>query len=286
MTEVAFATYRGFPGLAEDDRLAADALRAADVWVTAVPWDAAGVDWSRFSSVVIRSTWDYHLKPAGYAAWLRSFVGSGRLWNPPDAVLENLDKRYLIALAGRGVEVVPTVYRAAGDGPTLREVLERNQWSEAVVKPAVSASAYGTWLTSLAKADADQQQFVRHVQSRAVLVQHFLPEVVSGGEWSLVFLGGRYSHAVLKRPAAADFRVQSEFGGTAVAAEPSPALIEQARAVLAEVGHPLLYARVDGVQCGGRFVLMELEINEPHLFFGLSDGAARQFAEAIRDVLL
>ena len=34
------------------------------------------------------------------------------------------------------------------------------------------------------------------------------------GEWSLVFFAGRFSHAVLKRPAAGDFRVQAEHGGS------------------------------------------------------------------------
>ena len=41
-----------------------------------------------------------------------------------------------------------------------------------------------------------------------VLVQPFLNAIQAEGEWSLLFYGGAYSHAVLKRPRQNDFRVQ------------------------------------------------------------------------------
>jgi len=44
----------------------------------------------------------------------------------------------------------------------------------------------------------------------AVLVQPFVPEIQSEGEWSLVFFGGAFSHAVLKVPGAGDYRVQPD----------------------------------------------------------------------------
>src|SRR5262249_58766925 len=106
-------------------------------------------------------------------------------------------------------------------------------------------------------------------------------EVAAGGEWSLIFLGGEYSHAVLKRPAEGDFRVQRHFGGSPAAAVPSARLIADAAAVLAEIGGPLLYARVDGIEREGRFVLMEAEVNEPYLFLEFSADAPGLFADAI-----
>jgi len=282
MTEVAFATCLALPHLADDDRLAVDALAVAGLSVAAVVWDDPAVDWSGHSCVVIRSTWDYHLKPERYAAWLDSLASARvRLWNPPQAVRTNMDKRYLGELARRGVEVVPSEYVAAGSDRTLRGILETRGWSQAVVKPVVSAGAHGTWRTSLASADADQDRF--HAQGLAadVMVQPYLDRVASSGEWSLVFFAGRYSHAVLKRPVAGDFRVQEEFGGGFVAAEPPPALVAQARAALSCIDSPLLYARVDGVEVDGRLVVMELEINEPSLYLGSSPQAPARFAEAI-----
>jgi len=120
-------------------------------------------------------------------------------------------------------------------------------------------------------------------------VQRFIPQVVGDGEWSFVFIDGAFSHAALKRPAAGDFRVQREHGGTAEALTPAPALLDDARAVLARLPQPtlrhaqgrLLYARVDGCALAGRLLLMELELIEPALFLSADPRAPERLAEAI-----
>jgi glutathione synthase/RimK-type ligase-like ATP-grasp enzyme len=286
MPSVAFATYDQQPGVAADDALAAHVLALAGATVTAAVWDDPGVDWRAFDAVVIRSTWDYPFKAGRFERWLRSLAASGaRLWNPPGPVLWNTNKRYLLDLVGRGVNAVPTEYLTAGDRPDLKAVLERRGWDEAVVKPAVAVGSHGAWRTSRATAEADRPRFAGQLGARDVLVQPFLPEVTSRGEWSLVFLGGEYSHAVLKRPARGDFRVQEHLGGSSAPAEADQALIDQGLSALAAVGQPLLYARVDGVERDGQLVLTELEIIEPSLFLGLTPGAGQRFAEAILQLL-
>jgi glutathione synthase/RimK-type ligase-like ATP-grasp enzyme len=282
MRSIAFATYDKGPEI-DPDGPASDILRSRGFTVERPAWDDPGVEWPRFDAVVIRSTWDYHLKADRYAEWLRRLVTLGvRVFNPADVVLGNIDKRYLLDLADRGVEVVPTVCVPAGDGRRLRAVLEGRGWAEAVVKPAVSAGARDTWRASLAS--ADEERFAAQVRGEDTLVQEYMAEI-EVGEWSLLFFGGEYSHAVRKRPAAGDFRVHQHLGGSTEAADPGPALIEQGRAVLDHVGQPLVYARLDGVERGGRFVLMELEINEPYLFLGYAEGAAERFAAAVASAI-
>jgi glutathione synthase/RimK-type ligase-like ATP-grasp enzyme len=279
---IAFVTSERLPEVHADDRLVAEALRQLGFQVTAAVWNDPAVDWRQFASVVIRAAWDYHLDEAPYVAWLhRCQADQVNLWNPAAAVLANIDKRYLLDFAAAGVEVVPIEYVERGQRQSLDRLLERRNWLRAVIKPAVSASAYGTWRTSLASAKADQTRFDQEVRQRSLLVQPFAEEIVTAGEWAIVFFDGDYSHAVLKKPACGDFRVQEELGGRAEPSEPSPAIIEQARRVLSYAAVPLLYARVDGIEREGRFVLMELEINEPFLYIGTSDGAAKRFANAI-----
>src|SRR6185436_11707692 len=121
---------------------------------------------------------------------------------------------------------------------------------------------------------------------QGVLVQPFLPEILSGGELSMLFFDGAYSHAVCKRPKPGDFRVQSEYGGTHENVEVDPAIVAQARAcVLAAPSLPV-YARVDGVVKDGRFLLMELEVFEPLMFLGSHPEAPARFARAIERRLL
>ena len=281
--QIAFVTCEQLPEIHADDRLVANMLERRGFQVTAAVWSDPAVDWGQFASVVIRAAWDYHRDEARYAAWLRRCETEAvNLWNPAATVLANMDKRYLAAFADAGVAIVPIEYVERGQRQSLRTLLERRNWTQAVVKPAVSASAYGTWRTSLATAADDQKKWDDEVMRQSQLVQPFADEVVTSGEWSVVFFDGEYSHSVLKKPAAGDFRVQEELGGHGEPQVSSPAIVEQARRVLSQhVAGPLLYARVDGIERDGRFVLMELEINEPFLYIGSSSGAAKRFADAI-----
>ncbi len=92
---------------------------------------------------------------------------------------------------------------------------------------------------------------------------------------------GRFSHAVVKKPQEGDFRVQDDFGGTALRQEPGQHLINQAEAILQAIDEVPLYARVDGVEIDGELILMELELIEPALFLGVGEGASNRFAKAI-----
>ena len=60
-----------------------------------------------------------------------------------------------------------------------------------------------------------------------------------------------------------------------------PDVVEQMRAILALLPAPALYARLDGIVRAGRFVLMEVEVNEPGLGLDLVVGAADRFADAL-----
>jgi hypothetical protein len=68
--DVAIATHAAMAAGSTDDRLLAEALVAAGASVRLAVWNAGSVDWSASRLTVIRSTWDYHLEPAAWFAWL------------------------------------------------------------------------------------------------------------------------------------------------------------------------------------------------------------------------
>lgn len=256
---IALVTWRGLPDLAADDRLLQQALLRRGADARAVVWDDAGVDWRAFDAIVVRSTWDYHKRVDEFRAWLDRMDGLP-LWNPPEVLRRNIHKSYLLDLEAEGVPIVPTILVRRG------EPMPPLPWEDVIVKPAVSATAYGI-VRGAAQPDCD------------VLVQPFVPEIVDDGELSFVFLGKAFSHAVLKRPRGGDFRVQNDFGGSATRVDASPELIAQAERVAATLGERWLYARVDGIVRDGRLLLMELEATEPSLF--LDEAAAERFADAL-----
>ncbi len=89
---IAFVTYRALPQLADDDRLAVAELRQQDIAVESAVWDSPLVDWSVYDALVIRSVWDYHLRPREFETWLALVERLGvPLWNPASLVRWKMD---------------------------------------------------------------------------------------------------------------------------------------------------------------------------------------------------
>src|SRR5262249_42775885 len=154
------------------------------------------------------------------------------------------------------------------------------------------ASAHGTILIRADQGEAVARAIEQGAIRRPLLIQPFVETIREQGEWSLIFIDGRFTHAVRKRPAAGDFRVQKQYGGVALpaagpAAAPDALVAAGPRALAAlprQTGRPTgppLYARIDGVETAQGFLVMELELHEPALFFPMAPAAAIAFAEAV-----
>jgi hypothetical protein len=275
--DIILATCQAQPGLTPADALLRAELEQRGASVTVAPWDVVSPAVAG-RLVCLRSTWDYHRRWPEFQRWIGNFAQrSGALWNPPATVLWNADKLYLRDLAAAGVALPPTHWFEAGVRPELPALLRDWGLSRGVLKPRISATAYGTHLVSPEMLPSDSDW--RHVDAVGGLFQGFVGEIETLGEVSLIFIDGAFSHAVRKQPARGDYRVQSDFGGSWEAAVVQSPLVEFGASVLAAASRPWLYARVDVVEARGGPVLMELELIEPQLF--LTPAAAERMAEAL-----
>jgi len=271
--QVALVTYSGCPELTDDDRLLVPSLRRRGVEAVPVVWDSP-VDWARFDLIILRSCWDYHLRADEFIQWIGELERSCvPLRNSASLVRWNADKRYLRQLEHQGARIPQTVWIGNDEEADVNAILESQGWDSAVVKPTVSASAHR--LKRVFKVEP-----VVRVKGPA-MVQQFIPEVLAPGEWSLVFIGGEFSHSVVKVPTPGDFRVQSQFGGTARLAQPDPDTVAAANEIVDALPERPLYARVDGTEDERGFVLMEVELIEPVLFLGLGRASARLAEEIV-----
>lgn len=255
-------------------------LAAENVEARFVDWRAPDIDFRRFDLVVLRSCWDYHLHAAEFINWLRRTSRAATVLNDPETVLWNHNKFHLREVEALGVEIAPTVFV---NGDVSKAALAQvRSWGKIVVKPAVSASAHNTWLMDGAGFSLEDER-VGKMSGQPFLIQQFIPEIQTQGEMSFVYIDGRFSHAALKRPAAGDFRVQQEHGGSTEPFLPPVGLLDQANEIATAVPQvrDSLYCRIDAIARDGKLVLMELELIEPELFLGLAEGAAERLAKAI-----
>ncbi|MEO8778756.1 MAG: hypothetical protein ABI389_08790 [Rhodanobacter sp.] len=249
-------------------------------------WNDPAVEWAAFDAVLIRTIWDYFKQHAAFLAWLGRLDQLGvPTINDSRLLRWNSDKHYLFDLADQGVAIIPARPSAATELP---DVLASMPGQSVVVKPRVSGGAWHTLYGTVGDV-AFAEAVARLPRELDYLVQPFIPEIASAGEWSLLYFAGEFSHAVIKRPAAGDYRVQVEHGGSTVAAQPDPATLAAAAHALASVaalGYDApIYARIDGVICADRFALMELELIEPFLFLAGHAASAERLARAVAEQL-
>ena len=278
---IALVTAKHVEPHATDDKLLCEALTARGHDYDWLAWDDERARWQDYERVVLRSCWDYHLHAARFQRWLRSLDTPGaRLVNPLPLVRENLHKRYLLRLAEAGVPVPPLKLIPRGPAPALIELQAELGGGAFIVKPAVSGSAWRTLRVPADGATAAQAEFAALVAERDAILQRFVPEISSLGEYSLMFFGGRYSHAVLKTPRAGEFRCQSEYGGSVRSLAPPTEVFRAAQRALAVFGAPP-YARIDLVVSRDVPMVMEVELIEPVLFFAKAPSSAAMMVDAL-----
>jgi len=279
---VALATWEELPALSDSDRVLAAELSDLGATVTPAVWSNPSIRWAAFDAVVVRSTWDYHLRGAEFETWLDGLDALRvNVFNTTATIRWNMNKGYLRGMAGLGVQTLPTIWLERGSTVSLADAMRERGWHRAVIKPSMSASGWNTRIVGLEETADAEHEARSLIDDRGLLVQPFADEVVIEGEWSFVFIDGALQVSVLKNAKAGDFRVQSNFGGRAAPAPAPRGLAEQAAEVLRRAAPDALYARVDGINRNGTFVLMELELIEPELFMAHEPNVAAAFARAL-----
>lgn len=261
---------------ATDDRYLQAALAERGHAAEWIAWDDSRARWAEYDCVLLRSCWGYHREPEKFRAWVERCARRGvMLVNPPSMLLHNMHKHYLLELAAAGNRIPPLKFLRRGTESDLAATLALLGGDDAVIKPAVSGTAWHTWRVRDRGIPASQTEMQRLLLERDMLVQRYEPGVTEQGEWSLVYLGGFYSHAVLKQPKPGDFRSQGSFGGSVHDVEAPPALRDAAGRALALLGNGAAYARVDMIDSPQGALLMEVELIEPVLFFAARPLAAQ-----------
>lgn len=348
MRRAAFLSMSHTEGWCIYDDLLVDPLSQRGWQIDArVPWrEFATVDWSLYEVVVVRSVWDYQDDVKLFFEALAHIQAAGcRIENSVELMRWNANKLYLADVAQADRPIIPTIIGGGANAaakPPASELLRGalSSFEEVVIKPAVGASSFDTFRVVLSDLDAPfeftEDPAVLELRGRPTnlpngqttfatkaaffdalyggytepfLIQPFIRDITTEGEYALFYFGGKFSHAMRKVPNAGDFRVQEEYGAIhqqlsidelrAGVIETAMAGLQSAAERSSEHGPPL-YARVDVVglssdvlaaaKTDSRFLvarsadtgyaLMEIELIEPSLYFNIAAHGITNFCEA------
>jgi glutathione synthase/RimK-type ligase-like ATP-grasp enzyme len=275
--DVTLVTYEKYPNLAPDDTIFRDALIRRGATVRSAIWSDPAVDWSASPIALIRATWDYPQRFPEFWHWLAHVETRTQLINDSQTVRWNSHKRYLADLERSGSRIVPTLFVDATLEFGLAQECAARGWDDVVIKPCVGGSSYGT---RRMRGDEIGSGGVRHLNSLLeageAMVQPFLHETETIGELACIFIDGAFSHAARKAPFNS-----STVTTTERLYDLSQDDLDFVTGIVEGLKRTPAYARVDIVPTANGTVLMELELIEPTLYFGLKPDSAERLADCI-----
>jgi hypothetical protein len=256
-----------------------EAFVPAGLTLEVARWTEQGMNWGQFDAALLLNCWDYQDRHEAFLARLTEIEAAGvAIFNPLDLVRWNIRKTYLRDFESKGVAIIPTLWPEDPQASDVLAAFERLGCDEVVLKRQVGGGARGQSRYTRATAPASGV-----LLDRPGMIQPLIPSIITEGEYSFLFVGGEFSHALVKRAAPGDYRIQEAYGGRSMKVEPSAADKARAGAVLEALDEPPLYARVDMVRgADGRLMLMELEVLEPYLFPAEGPGVGAMLAAALK----
>ncbi|RZL34334.1 MAG: hypothetical protein EOO96_10160 [Pedobacter sp.] len=269
----------------EDDTLL-KFLEAKGLNIEKVIWNDPTVNWENYQLAILKSPWDYFDLVDDFYEWLAMIKQKNiKLLNPVDVVKWNADKHYLQDIKNAGLNVTPSRFLTKGDEINFDSYFEEFKTEKLIVKPAVSGGSKNTFKITSINSSEIAEKIIELVTNENFIVQPFLKEIEENGEWSFLFFGGKFSHALLKKAKPGDFRVQHSFGGTIHPQEAPADLLIEAKKYVDQFAKNCLYARVDGAVVNNKFMLMELELIEPFLFLNEHEDALENYFEALTKLM-
>lgn len=265
-----------------EDKLLMDALQQKGFHVVRKSWDDEQFDWRSTGFALFRATWDYFHRFNEFDRVMKQRAQQVQLINPYPTILWSMDKHYLADLQQQGINIPPTLFIEKGSAANLQTLYKQSGWTQIILKPAIGGGARHTYLIDADSLEAHEEIFQQLHQEEALLIQEFQHQISDKGEVSFMVFGGVFSHAVLKKPKANDFRVQDDHGGSVhqyQASSAEKAFVEHVIALCKELP---VYARVDVMWDNkNQLCLSELELIEPELWFRTDEHAALAMADAV-----
>ena len=269
-----------------EDELVINALKEKNLSVVKKDWNDSIFDWETTRSILFRSTWDYFDKFELFKKWFSKTKNKCLMINSTETIEWNIDKHYLLDLQEHQIPIPNSEFIKRGSSIDLSLLMQKKNWNEIVVKPTISGAAKNTYRLKEEEIIQFGPTWEKLIYKEDFIVQEFQNNVITEGEVAMIVIGGKFTHAVLKKAKEGDFRVQDDFGGSIAIYNPNEEMVKLAEKCTRILTPIPSYARVDIIWDNlWELAVSELELIEPELWFRLNPNAAQKLAHHV-DLIL
>jgi hypothetical protein len=246
------------------------AFDAQGIKLDLVRWKVAASEAKNYDAMLPLFVWDYfENNQETFLAEMAQVEELTRLLNSYQVLKWNSHKRYLEDLAEKNAPTIRTLNVENVNEQNVESAFESLGTDTLVIKPTIGGGAWRQVLYERGTPFPSSDE----LPPESALIQAFLPNVRTEGEYSFIYFNGKFSHAVNKKPKNGDYRIQSAYGGIESAYDPASSELATAETILERLEFLPLYARVDLIRgTDQNLKLIELEMIEPYLYLPFASG--------------
>ena len=201
---------------------------------------------------------------------------NGKILNSTETIKRNLSKDYLFKLQQEGFPVIPTIKHDSSLNldETKSIQMDLKGLEGLVIKPlSFGEQGQGVRLVNLFSNNLEFENYKNYKGD--LICQPVIPEIFTSGEYSLVFLGKKFSHGIHKHNG--DFKIT--FSEKSVYEEyiPKGYEIDIATSILDSWKQEVGYSRIDFIKHRGKPLISEVEMVNPSFYIENLPGVGERF---------
>lgn len=246
----------------DDNLMLINEFRSCGVDAREIAWNVEE-EIEEIDFYIIKSTWGYQHNYLNYLNYLKNLSEKKVLMNSYNMVFFNIFKDLQIKnMQDRKIPIIETIISDYFE----KDILLINRMLEEgniVLKPNISASGNDTMLINENISENTIKEYFNAQVSygKKVIIQRFQEEI-NDGEISLIYCGGFFSHSVKRYPGVLGIKRPTEYYVA------DNELIKLGNEIMVTMDLTKeLYTRIDIILTSVGPRVMEIELNEPDLFY-------------------
>ena len=246
----------------------------------------------KYEAVIIRSVWGFSRD--SFQTWLDNVHKKNiKIFNNIELIKSNYSKKNQIELLSKyNIECIPTDY-INNDVKLKQEICAKvEKYGNIVVKPHISESGKGAFVipfSSKIKNSVSIEEFLNQkTDTDLFLVQPFYEEITDG-EISVIVIDKKVSHIIKRFPGVFDTEKKTVEISLDIVDKKIIDIANKIANIKEYSDH--LYIRIDFIKTEDRYLVLEIELVDPMLFFNaIEDKKKRKndyynFSNAIKERL-
>lgn len=253
------ANRRPDPYIHDDEFLPlVETFKKKGAYIQEVDWRLFDYVHQDFDLLLMRSVSDYTRHTEQFIQFLSKIEYKYLIGNKIPVIKQNMQKTYLRDLANKGYQVIKSLFLEKET--KIKYIFDILETDDIIIKPIVGEGGYGQKRCKKSNTDPNFIVPVTH------FVQPMMDSITKAGEFSLVFIRGKFSHAAHKSCNTGDYRTQPMHGGIERSYEPSNYEIGFAKTFVSSFLEEPLICRIDFIHDGNNLLLMEIEAIDAYLY--------------------